>query len=291
VAVGVGAFDAHLGAVGGEVKPYHLTKIVGTSTCDIMVASKDEVSDNLIKGICGQVDGSVVPGMVGLEAGQSAFGDVYAWFKNVLMWPVQHILQNTILVDEQTKIKLAEEIEDKIMPQLTEEAEKIKPEVSGIVALDWMNGRRTPDANQFLKGAITGLSMGSDAPKIYRALIEATAFGSRAINERFIREGVRIDGVIALGGVAKKSPLVMQIMADVLNMPIKVAASEQTCALGSAMAASVVSGVYNDFLEAQSKMGGGYEQEYYPDPDNAKTYQTLYEKYQKLGQFVEEKLT
>ena len=150
-----------------------------------------------------------------------------------------------------------------------------------------MNGRRTPDANQELKGAITGLSLGSDAPRIFKALVEATAFGSKMINERFISEGIRIDGVIAIGGVAKKNPFVMQVVSDVLNMPIKVAASEQTCALGSAMAASVVAGVYKDIPAAQKAMGGGFEKEYRPDPVRAKKYETLFRKYKELGSMIE----
>jgi L-ribulokinase len=150
-----------------------------------------------------------------------------------------------------------------------------------------MNGRRTPDANQALKGAITGISLGSDAPRLFKALVEATAFGSKMINERFISEGIRIDGVIAIGGVSKKNPFVMQIVADVLNMPIKVAASEQTCALGSAMAASVVAGVHKDIASAQKVMGGGFEKEYYPDPERAKKYETLFRKYKELGSFIE----
>ncbi len=287
VVVGVGAFDAHLGAVGAEIEPYYLSKVMGTSTCDMLIAPMEEVGDKLVNGICGQVDGSIVPGMMGLEAGQSAFGDIYAWFKQILEWPLQNILAETKLVDDATKQKLIDETSDKIIARLSEDAAKIPIAESGIVALDWMNGRRTPDANQALKGAIAGLSLGSDAPRIFRALVEATAFGSKAINDRFISEGVRIDGVIALGGVAKKSPFVMQIVADVLDMPIKVARSEQACALGSAMAAAVVAGVYKNTAEAQKKMGGGIENEYLPIPENVEKYKMLYEQYKKLGQFVE----
>jgi L-ribulokinase len=287
VVVGVGGFDAHLGAVGAEIEPYYLSKVMGTSTCDMLIAPLEEVGDKLVKGICGQVDGSIVPGMLGLEAGQSAFGDIYAWFKQVLEWPLKNILANSELVDRQTIQKLIDETSDKIIAKLSEEAAKIPIDESGIVALDWMNGRRTPDANQALKGAIAGLSLGSDAPRIFRALVEATAFGSKAINDRFIAEGVRIDGVIALGGVAKKSPLVMQIVADVLNMPIKVARSEQACALGSAMVAAVASGIYQTTSEAQKKMGGGFETEYFPNPENVEKYQALYEKYKMFGKFIE----
>ena len=287
VVVGVGAFDAHLGAVGAEIEPYYLSKVMGTSTCDMLIAPMEEVGDKLVNGICGQVDGSIVPGMMGLEAGQSAFGDIYAWFKRVLEWPLENILAGSTLLDESTKQKVMQETSDKIIAKLSEEAAKIPIGESGVVALDWMNGRRTPDANQNLKGAIAGLNLGSDAPRIFRALVEATAFGSRAINDRFISEGVRIDGVIALGGVAKKSPLVMQIVADVLDMPIKVARSEQACALGSAMAAAVVAGIYANTSEAQKHMGGGIETEYHPIPENVEKYKTLYGKYKKFGKFIE----
>ncbi|HSO87999.1 MAG TPA: ribulokinase [Draconibacterium sp.] len=287
VFVGVGAFDAHLGAVGAEIEPYYLSKVMGTSTCDMLIAPLEEVGDKLVNGICGQVDGSIVPGMLGLEAGQSAFGDIYAWFKRVLEWPLQNILSETKLIDEATRQNLIDETSDKIIAKLSEEAAKIPIAESGIVALDWMNGRRTPDANQALKGAIAGINLGSDAPRIFRALVEATAFGSKAINDRFISEGVRIDGVIALGGVAKKSPFVMQIVADVLNMPIKVARSEQACALGSAMAAAVVAGIYANTAEAQKKMGGGIETEYHPIPENVEKYKPLYEQYKKFGKLIE----
>lgn len=290
VAVGAGAFDAHLGAIGGEIKPYYLSKVMGTSTCDMIIAPMDEVGDKLVSGICGQVDGSIVPGMLGLEAGQSAFGDIYAWFKKVLMWPVENLLAESLLLDEPTRAKLIEEISDEIITKLTAEAEKIPIGESGVLALDWMNGRRTPDANQVLKGAILGLNLGSDAPRIFRALVESTAFGAKKIVDRFISEGIPIEGIIALGGVAKKSPFIMQVVADVINKPILVARSEQACALGSAMAAAVVGGVYTDVLEAQKYMGGGYETEYHPIPGNAEKYKALYDDYSRYGEVIENEI-
>lgn len=291
VKIGVGTFDAHSGAVGGEIKPYFLVKVMGTSTCDMMVAPLKEAKDKLVAGICGQVDGSIVPGMLGLEAGQSAFGDIYAWFSKLLMWPVTEIISGMSWLDDASKKRISEETSDRMIAELSRQAESLPLEETAIVALDWMNGRRTPDANQALKGAITGLSLGSDAPRIFRALVEATAFGSRMINERFISEGIRIDGVIAIGGVAKKNPFVMQIVADVLNMPIKVAASEQTCALGSAMAASVVAGIHKDMTAAQEAMGNGFEKEYTPDSGRARKYDALFRKYRMLGDFVEKSAT
>ena len=287
VVVAGGAFDCHMGAVGSGVTPRTLVRIIGTSTCDIMISSYEEMGDKLIKGICGQVDGSVIPGYVGLEAGQSAFGDVYAWFKQVLEFPIKQIIGNSSLLDEATKAKLVDEACSQIIPALTKEAELIPISESTVIATDWMNGRRTPDANQLLKGTITGLTLGSSAPRIFRALVEATAFGSKAIVDRFRSEGVQIDNVIGIGGISLKSPFVMQTMSDVLNMPIKVCKTEQACALGAAMFAATASGIYGKVEEAQQAMGSGFDSEYSPNANNAKAYEAIYEQYLKVGQFTE----
>ena len=287
VSIGAGAFDAHLGALGSEIRPYYLSKVMGTSTCDMLIAPEAEVGDKLVSGICGQVDGSIVPGMVGLEAGQSAFGDIYAWFSNLLMWPIEHVVSGLEGLEKRVIEKIRTETADRMIGELSRAAQKIDPADSALLALDWMNGRRTPDANQNLKGAIMGLTLGSDAPRIFRALVEATAFGAKMIVDRFVEEGVRIDGVIALGGVAKKSPMVMQIVADVLNKPIKVTRSEQAVALGTAMAAAVVAGVHATVPDAQEAMGGGFESEYSPDPSMAEKYAALYERYKRFGRFIE----
>jgi L-ribulokinase len=287
VVVAAGTFDAHAGALGGEIESYTLSKVMGTSTCDMIVAPASEAGDKLVKGICGQVDGSIVPGMIGLEAGQSAFGDIYAWFRKLLMWPVENVLSKSNLIDEHLKKQLIQETEDKVLADLTKEAEKIPIGESGIVALDWMNGRRTPDANLTLRGAIMGLTLGSDAPRIFKALVEATCFGSRKIVERFKEEGIEIKNVVALGGVAKKSPFVMQVMADVLNMPIRVARSEQTPALGAAMLAAVASGIFRNTDEAKKAMGAGFDAEYFPDEENVKAYDKLYSSYETFGEFIE----
>lgn len=173
IAVAVGALDAHMGAVGASVAPGILTRIMGTSTCDIMVAGKDEVGGRCIKGICGQVDGSVLPGFVGFEAGQSAFGDIYAWFRKMLAWTLKDIPGG----------EARQKVLDGMLVELTREAQDMEPSEDGVVALDWMNGRRTPDADQNVKGAVAGLTLGTSAPEIFRALVEATAFGSRRIVE------------------------------------------------------------------------------------------------------------
>ena len=288
VSVAVGAFDCHMGAVGVEIKPGDFVRVIGTSTCDIMAVPYEEIGDKLIPGICGQVDGSVIPGMIGLEAGQSGFGDIYAWFKKVLEWPLHNILGKTDLIDDQTKEKLIEEVADAIIPELTKEAEKVPVTESTILATDWMNGRRTPDANQLLKGSITGLTLGSSAPLIFRALVEATAFGSKAIVDRFLENGIKINQIIGIGGISLKSPFVMQTMSDVLGMSIKVAKTEQSCAFGAAMFASVVAGIYDKVQDAQDAMGQGFTTTYYPSEENHKLYGELYKKYEKLGKFSEE---
>ena len=287
VVIGVGAFDCHMGAVGGQIEPYYLSKVMGTSTCDMLVAPLAEVEGKLIKGICGQVPGSIIPGMMGMEAGQSAFGDAYAWLKNVLAWPVQNILPQTSLIDAQTAEALKDEIIDKIIAELSKEANKIVVDESSELAIDWQNGRRTPDANQLLKGAFIGLGLGTDAPKMFRALVEATCFGAKKIVDRFIEEGIPVKGLIGLGGVAKKSPFIMQMMADVMNMPIRIHKSEQTCALGAAMFAATVAGVYDKVEDAMVAMGQGFDVEYHPNQELVAIYAKRYEKYGELGGFIE----
>ena len=284
-AVAVGAFDAHIGAVGGGIREGTLAKIMGTSTCDMIVAPAAALAGRQVAGICGQVDGSILPGLIGLEAGQSAFGDVYAWFVNLLYWPLEFAEGSP--PDPAQKESLRQDIKNRILANLSEEAGRLAPGEAGLLALDWLNGRRTPDADQSLKGALAGLTLGSTAPRIFRALVEATAFGSRAILERFQREGVRAERVVALGGIAQKSPFVMQVTADVLNVPIQVVASEQACALGAAMFAAVAAGLYQGVTEAQERIGSGFSRTYTPDPQRARAYQGLYKRYLALGLALE----
>ena len=287
VIVGVGGFDAHMGAVGGQVEPYHLSKVMGTSTCDMLVAPLDEVKDKLVNGICGQVPGSVIPGMMGLEAGQSAFGDTYAWFKKVLLWPMQHLLTQSRVISTDTAKALTEEISARLIPELSAQAAKLFVSENLEYAIDWLNGRRTPDANQLLKGTISGLGLGSDAPRIFRALVEATCFGAKKIVDRFNEQGVPVKGLIGLGGVARKSPFIMQMMADVMNMPIRIHKSEQTCAIGAAMFAATAAGIYAKVEDAMAAMGQGFDTEYFPDAERAKVYAKRYLKYTELGGFIE----
>ncbi len=287
VIIGVGAFDAHMGAVGGQIEPYHLSKVMGTSTCDMLVAPKNDIKDKLVKGICGQVDGSVIPGMIGLEAGQSAFGDTYAWFKQMLTGPLTLLLDQSQIINTQQKEKLKEELLNQLIPSLTQQAQALPLHNDDEVAIDWLNGRRTPDANQELKAAITGLNLASNAPSIYRALVESTCFGAKAIVDRFEHERVHVKGLIGLGGVAKKAPYIMQMMADVMKMPIRIHKSEQTCAAGAAMFAATAAGIYPKVEEAMQAMGQGFDVTYQPDPSKARYYEVKFHKYQSLAKFIE----
>ena len=287
VVIGVGAFDAHMGAVGGQIEAYHLSKVMGTSTCDMLVAPMNEVEGKLIKGICGQVPGSVIPGMMGMEAGQSAFGDAYAWFRNILAWPLQKLLPKSAIIDGDTAAKLIEEATNNIIAELSKQANLIPLEETNELALDWLNGRRTPDTNQLLKGAIAGLNLGTDAPRIFRAIAEATCFGAKAIVDRFNEQGVPVKGLIGIGGVAKKSPFIMQMMADVMDMPIRIHKSEQTCALGAAMFAATAAGIFTKVEDAMQAMGQGFDAEYFPDKNKVEIYRKRFVMYQALGAFIE----
>jgi L-ribulokinase len=258
IPVAVGAFDAHLGAIGAGIKPGTLVKIIGTSTCDVTIKdNRDKLAD--IPGLCGIVDGSVLPGYFGLEAGQSAVGDIFNWF-------VDYIKPGGTLTHE----------------ALQNEAAKLRPGESGLVALDWNNGNRTILVDQRLSGLLVGQSLYTTPPEIYRALIEATAYGALAIIDRFEEYGVAIEEVVNCGGIAEKSPLTMQIYADITGRPMKISRSAQTPALGAAIAAAVVADAHKDFLSAQRAMTGLKADVYAPDPKAHAVYRELYAIYRTL---------
>jgi L-ribulokinase len=261
---------------------------MGTSTCDMLVAPIDDVKDILVKGICGQVQGSVIPGMMGMEAGQSAFGDTYAWFSNMILNSFKNILKNSSVISSATAGLLSKEINEKLISHLSDAAAVLQVNETDELAIDWLNGRRTPDANQELKAAIINLDLGTDAPRIFKALAEATCFGAKAIVERFNNEGIAVKGLIGLGGVARKSPYIMQLMADVINMPIRIHRSEQTCATGAAMFAATAAGIYDKVEDAMHAMGQGFDMEYFPDQTKVTLYAQRYEQYKALGRFSEQ---
>lgn len=282
VVVAVGAIDAHVGAVGAGIEPYSMVKVVGTSTCDMLVAPLDKHRSHLVRGICGQVEGSILPGMLGMEAGQSAFGDLYRWFANLLAFPLAHLAP-----DGATD---AHEASSSILALLDSHASQLDVTAQDEVVLDWVNGRRTPDAHPGLQAWLTGVRLGTDAPRLFKAIVEATAFGSKAIIERFEEEGIPVKAVSATGGISKKSAFVMQTLANVLGRPIRVVRSAQTCALGAAMYAAVAGGLYDTVGEAQRAMSSGYDREYLPQPEKVPAYLALYDRYKRLGHLQEDNM-
>ena len=260
ITIGVGAFDCHMGAVGAGVKKGTLVKVLGTSTCDITVAGHD-VSD--IPGLCGQVLSSVIPGQIGIEAGQSAVGDIFLWLAN-------HLVPDSYGTGLDEKFSQME----KLMRQQ-------KPGASGLLALDWNNGNRSTLTDVRLTGLLLGQTLHTQAHEIYRAYIEATAFGALTIIERMEEHGITISEVVNTGGLAIKNATLMQIYADVLGRPMKVSASEQTCALGAAMMAAVAAG-YDSLENLQQSIVQHSSTVYHPIPENQAVYRELYQHYQTL---------
>jgi L-ribulokinase len=260
IPVAIGAFDAHLGAVGSGVAPGTLVKIIGTSTCDIAISPNDQALAD-VPGLCGIVDGSVLPGYFGLEAGQSAVGDLFNWLVSYVQPGGKRSGSHAAL---------------------TADAAKLRPGESGLLALDWNNGNRTILVDQRLTGLLLGQTLYTTPPEIYRALIEATAFGALTIINRFEEYGVKVSSVVNCGGIAEKSPLLMQIYADVTGRPMKISRSAQTCALGSAIAAAVVAGAHKDFASAQKAMTGLKPRVFKPTPEAHAVYKQLYSLYRQV---------
>lgn len=275
--VTVGGIDAHHGAVGVASEPYSLVKVVGTSTCDMLVIPKTD-NPPLVAGICGQVDGSIDPDMIGFEAGQSAFGDIFNWFKKLVLKPTYSIIGDSI-TDKQK-----ENLEQHFFDYVTKEANLIPLNDDNLVFTDYFNGRRTPDADFMIKATGSGFTLSTEAGHFYKALVESTAFGSKAIIERFKQYQIPIKSVIAVGGIPKKSPYVVQVMSDILGCDIHVVDSDQICALGSAIFASVAAGVYENMENAKAILAAKITKTYKPNSDNQKIYQHLYNKYQLISQ-------
>ena len=264
IPVAVGAFDAHLGGVASGIQPGTLVKIIGTSTCDMMVVPmRDKLAD--IPGLCGIVPGSILPGYYGLEAGQSAVGDIFNWFVNYIQ-PLGKKLGTH--------------------EALSAEASRLVPGESGLLALDWNNGNRTILVDQRLSGLLLGQTLYTTPAEVYRALVEATAFGALTIIQRFEEYGVKVEQIVNCGGIAEKNPLVMQVYADVTGRPIRISRSAQTCALGAAIAGAVVAGKkaggFDNYTDAQAAMTGLKPKAFQPNAKAHAVYERIYSLYRKL---------
>ena len=262
VAIATSSLDCHAGAVGAGIRKGVLVKVFGTSTCDILVT---EPLRKNIPGICGQVNGSVVPGLDGLEAGQSAFGDIYGWFQRFLTAAGAPIS----------------------LPELEKQAALTAPENNSVFALDYFNGRRSPYPDPALTGSIFGMNLGTTPGMVYRALVESTCCGARRIVEHLQHQGLAVDSITGVGGISRKSPFVMQTCADLLQMPINVCASDQVCALGSAMFAASAAGIYPSLRTAMEKMSPSCDSVYTPDPGKKEVYDRIYDRYIRYADMLE----
>jgi len=259
IPISVSEFDAHMGAVGAGIKEGVLVKIIGTSSCDMMIYSKSkELKD--IPGVCGIVPDSIVPGFYGIEAGQSAVGDIFYWFVK----------------------KLIPKFVKDPYSYFTKKAEKIKPGQTGLLALDWLNGNRTILVDQKLTGLIVGLTLNTKPEEIFRCLIESTGFGAKVIIERVESYGVKIKEIVASGGIAEKNPLIMQIYADIMNREIKISDLPQTCAVGAGIFGAIAGKYFKSVEEAQEKICRYSKKIYKPIPENVKIYEKLYFLYLQL---------
>lgn len=260
--IAMGIIDAHAGAIGAGVRTGTLVKIIGTSTCDIAIGPPGVAIDD-VPGISGIVNGSVIPGCYGLEGGQAAVGDLLRWW-------VERVCEGDATLHD----------------VLTSEAARLAPGQSGLLALDWNNGNRNVLMDQRLTGLLVGQTLHTSRAEIYRALIEATAFGARVIIERLREHGVPIERVVCCGGIAEKNPLFLQVYADVIGQPMLLAGSAQAPALGAAIAAAVAAGAdaggYDRFEAAQERMTSPETERFTPDPAAHGAYDELFALYREL---------
>jgi len=279
VVIGGSSLDAHAGAVGAGIKRGRMVCSVGTSTVDTLIEKPEILKGKNLVHVCGQAEDSIIPGYIGIETGQAAFGDIFTWLSRFLLWPVE-------------KLDLSDSEKESIKQRLSSELFTILEQVQvsdkeDTVALDWFNGRRYPYADENIKSAIVGITLGTDVADIYRALALGAVFGLKSIVDTIRNGGFAIDEIVAVGGIPKKSPYIMQMMADILGCEIKVSASTQASARGAAIYAAVASGYYKTIPQAQEKLCEGFEKVYRPDMRKSNLYRRLYEKYIKLGRFVD----
>lgn len=287
VKIGVGNIDSHLGAIGAGVAYRKCAITLGTSAGCMLVVPPEKLNGRIIDGVFGQVDSCILPGMIGFEVGVSAFGDAYAWFKRLLSYPVNTLLMQSPLLDAETKEKLREEISDKILYQLGEDASKLPLRLNAPFATDWLNGRRSPEPNQQLWASMLGMNLSTTAPELYYALVEATAFAFRTIVDHMEKNDCAIDTMIGVGGISQKSPFVMQMIADITGKTIEVSSLKSAPALGSAICAAVIAGLYPSVEEAQKAMCQPILKTYVPRAETKEHFEKRYKLYQQTGKFTE----
>lgn len=286
VVVGGSSLDAHAGAVGAGVKPHVLVKVIGTSTVDMLVSKREFLRGRDLHDSCGQAENSILPGYVGIETSQAAFGDLCSWFRSILMWPVEYMLPKDGMTEDERN-KTIQMIRDTILDRISEAAIEIEDD-EDLTVIDWFNGRRYPIINETVKGGMYGLTLGTDVPHLFRAILLSAVFGSRRIIDSMVSRGIEIDEIITVGGIPQKSQLVMQMLADVIKRPIKVSNLTQACAQGAAMYAAVAAECYKDLEEAQVHMDAGFMKTYIPDKEKFEKYDYQYRQYLKVGRHFEE---
>jgi L-ribulokinase len=290
VVVAGGAFDCHMGAVGAGVEPGLLVKVIGTSTCDITVIDPQRLGERTIAGICGQVEGSVLPGWVGLEAGQSAFGDLYAWMSGLLGGALDWAAGQPALA---TAAPALAEARAALLPALSQQwLQRWQRDPAGTLArtplmLDWINGRRSPGADQRLQGVLGHLTLASDPVDLFGAALLATAFGARAVNQAFESQGVPVQRVRALGGIARKVPALMQLLADVCGREVEVVASDECCARGAAIFGAVAAGRHPGLVPAMAAMASPLAAVHRPDAGRRALLEPLFQRYRRWAEAAE----
>lgn len=284
IAVSGSSFDAHAGAVGAGIRPGTMVCTIGTSAVDMVVAKADTLAGEDLRRFGGKAENSILPGYIGIETGQAAFGDIFAWYKRLLMWPVK---QAMAYLPAELGETMAAKMEDQMLRLLQDEAEK-RSEMDFPVALDWFNGRRYPDTDDFQTAAISGLSLGTDAADLYRSIVFGAVCGLRRIVSGFLQAGIEINDLVAVGGISKKSEYIMQLIADLLGMELSILDADQTCAIGAAMYAAIAAGACANAEEAVAKMAARKIRTFHPNAERNAVYEAQYQKYLQLANWKAE---
>jgi L-ribulokinase len=272
--VGVGSLDAHAGGVGAGIDARTLVKVMGTSTVDLFLADHQTIDGKDLRHVCGIAEDSIIPGRLGGESGQAAFGDLFAWFADLLAWPSRN-------TGPGAPLDAAPNDRGALLAALDREAARRGPR--GIVAVDWINGRRYPDADEAASGALLGLRIGHDAVDVYRALVEAAVLGSKAIHEALTSGGLSFDRVVLVGGIASKSPHIRQSVADALGVEVMTCPDQEVCARGAALYAAVAAGIFESVPAGQERLCAPFTAEHRPSPRGVAAFEAAFHDYRAAG--------